>query len=63
MAGIDLGFIGYMFTWVNRYLDHILIKERLDRAIVFGFAQFQIKELKEELRRYLDDIKQSRRIE
>lgn len=34
LGGIDLGYMGYPFTWVNRRTRDGLIKERLDRVLV-----------------------------
>lgn len=34
---MDLGFIGYTFTWNNRRFDDDFIEERLDRALVNSF--------------------------
>ncbi|KAF7142127.1 hypothetical protein RHSIM_Rhsim06G0060400 [Rhododendron simsii] len=31
---VDLGYIGYPFTWVNRHMGDGIIKERLDRVLV-----------------------------
>ncbi|KAF7141085.1 hypothetical protein RHSIM_Rhsim06G0060600 [Rhododendron simsii] len=31
---VDLGYIGYPFTWVNKHMGDGLIKERLDRVLV-----------------------------
>lgn len=50
VGGVDLGYIGRKFTWENRQEGHMLIKEKLDRAIINNewlmmFQQATIKHL------------------
>ena len=33
---VDLGFVGYEFTWSNRNFGGNLVRERIDRSLVLG---------------------------